>query len=347
VNDLPRTLRGPVTAVVLVAFALVLSGVDPVAWTAHLVSRGDPVVAAVDRPPRRAQPLYVLIVGSDSRAAVAGLAGHYGSAGGARADAVVLARIGADGVDLLSVPRDLRVPTGVGDLALAAVLEIEGAPAMVSTVRQVTGLPVHHYVEFEFADVIDVLDAMGGVEVAHANPVRDTTAGLDLPAGRVRLSGEMAVTYLRSRRPEALVGGRWVSLRSDDLARVERHQHVARMLMRSLRDRPRADALAALADARGAGASMSTLSWNDWPRLLEAALSGDVDLCTLPTRELRSLQQRSSPFAPAHPGALRWLVPVSSSQRSPGLDPTGARPHLGIVDPPVRQAGRGDRPCAG
>jgi LCP family protein required for cell wall assembly len=322
-----------VAVAVLAVISVWLTGVDVVAWGTRLATSLDPLVTALDAPPRRSQPLHVLIIGSDSRRDIGGMAGGYGSAFGTRADAIVLARIDSVGVDLLNIPRDLRVATGVGDLALAAVLEVEGAPAMVSAARQVTGLPVHHYVEFEFGHVAAVIDAAGGLEVATAHPLRDTSSGLDLPAGTMRLSGEVAVAYLRSRRPEALIGEEWVALPAGDLARIERQQHAALQLLRSLQRQPREEALAALLRAWEVGAARSTLRWTEWPRL-KALLASDVDLCTLPVRELRSQDERTSPFAPTHVGALFWLVPTAGV-----LD-------LEDMNRPSGPGGEIERPCA-
>jgi LCP family protein required for cell wall assembly len=300
-----------------VAFALLVgvwaSGVDVVAWGLRLAALGDPLVASLDPPPRREQPVHVLAVGSDSRSDVVGLEGSYGSLSGGRADVLMLLRVGPAGIDAVNLPRDLRVTTEAGDGALATVLEVPGPPELVRTVRELTNVAVHHYVEVEFAQAAAMVDVMGGIEVTHEHRLRDTTAGLELPAGRLELSGDAAVAYLRSRRPEAFVDGAWVPLRWGDLARVERQQRLLADALRSLRQRPAEEVAAVAARVRRVDVRTSTLTWQTWPRLIRWVLSSEARICTatLSVEPLRDPEARRSPFAPGHLGARHWLIPVT------------------------------------
>ena len=56
---------------------------------------------------------------------------------------------------------------------------------MVKTVTQVTGLPINHYVEINFAGFENLVNALGGVPICIDEPLKDTLAGLDLPHAEV------------------------------------------------------------------------------------------------------------------------------------------------------------------
>ena len=56
-----------------------------------------------------------------------------------------------------------------------------------------------HFVVLDFNGFKRTIDALGGVEVCLTRPLRDEKSGVDLPAGRTRVSGEEALGFVRVR----------------------------------------------------------------------------------------------------------------------------------------------------
>lgn len=139
-----------------------------------------------------------LLVGSDSREGT----DIGGDAPGARTDSIMLLHVptlGGPSV-LVSLPRDSYVPVpGYYETKINAAYSLGGAPLLVATVEQATGLRVDDYVETGFTGFADVVDAVGGVEMCPPAPIVDPRADLDVPAGCQAMDGATALGYARTR----------------------------------------------------------------------------------------------------------------------------------------------------
>lgn len=178
------------------------------------------------RPTESADPLVFLVIGSDSRAGLDSLQ-NFGESEGARGDVIMLIKLYPDDghVQILSLPRDLLVEIpGRGTDRINAAYAVGGAPLMVRTVKQVTGLPVHHYVEVDFVGFRSLVDDIGGVYLDFPYPARDAKSGLSVDAGYQLLDGSQALAYARSRNYQELRDGDWVSVDADDIGRTGRQQ---------------------------------------------------------------------------------------------------------------------------
>ena len=187
------------------------------------------VVAELSPPPSESSdPSTFLLIGSDSRENLPDdFANVFGSAGGQRADVIMLVQVMPDDsvARLLSIPRDLKVDLdGRGTQKINAAYAYGGGSLLVSTVREVTGLPIHHYVEVDFAGFAAIVDEVGGVTINFPYPARDRKSGLDVPAGSQTLDGETALAFARSRSYEELRGDTWVSANANDIGRMGRQQ---------------------------------------------------------------------------------------------------------------------------
>ena len=187
------------------------------------------VVAELSPPPSESSdPSTFLLIGSDSRENLPDdFANVFGSAGGQRADVIMLVQVmPADSVArLLSIPRDLKVDLdGRGTQKINAAYAYGGGSLLVSTVREVTGLPIHHYVEVDFAGFAAIVDEVGGVTINFPYPARDRKSGLNVAAGSQTLDGETALAFARSRSYEELRGDTWVSANANDIGRMGRQQ---------------------------------------------------------------------------------------------------------------------------
>ncbi|MFA9429069.1 LCP family protein [Egicoccus sp. AB-alg2] len=155
---------------------------------------------------------------------------------GRRADVLLLVRLPAPGGRpvLVSLPRDLwvedlchggrqRINAALNGCGEAAT----GPQLTMLTVEHVTGWRIDHYVEVGFEGFLEVIDAVGGIEICTDHPVRDRHSDLDLPGGCVHASSEQALAWTRSRMTQELVDGRWRTMPGvNDLTRNARQQDV-------------------------------------------------------------------------------------------------------------------------
>ena len=122
-----------------------------------------------------------------------------------RTDAIIIASLDVQdhSVRLLHIPRDLYVYVpdyGYGRINSADMWgEIEepgsGTDWVKKTIYHNLGIPIHYYVKMDFEGFINIVDALGGVEIDLACPVPD----LGLEPGMHRLNGEQAFYYVESR----------------------------------------------------------------------------------------------------------------------------------------------------
>jgi LCP family protein required for cell wall assembly len=120
-----------------------------------------------------------------------------------RTDTLILATFnpGKGYVGMLSIPRDLYVLVpGVGeDRINTAYFYAEanqkgtGPAAAVETVHQNFGVTVHYNVVINMSNIVDVFDAMGGLDIHLDEPMGG------LPAGDHHLDGTQALAFARER----------------------------------------------------------------------------------------------------------------------------------------------------
>jgi LCP family protein required for cell wall assembly len=91
-----------------------------------------------------------------------------------------------------------------------------GRDALIKTVADLTGVTVDHYAEIGLLGFALITDALGGVEVCLKEPVFEPLSGADFPAGRQKLDGPQALSFVRQRH----------ELPRGDLDRVVRQQAV-------------------------------------------------------------------------------------------------------------------------
>lgn len=153
-------------------------------------------------------------------------------------------------VALLSLPRDLWVFER--GHRINATLNRHGLQAFVDDVSHVTGLPIHHLVQLNFAAFADLVDAVGGVALSVNRPLADIPAVLYVPEpGCWRFDGAAALAWVRSRTTLTQdSAGDWVVDRSaSDFGRIARQQQ----LLGALWDQVRSpSAIGALPDLIGA-----------------------------------------------------------------------------------------------
>ncbi|HET6623878.1 MAG TPA: LCP family protein [Gaiellaceae bacterium] len=205
-------------------------------------SFADGVEQANERLPRRAtaalarhdgsllsDPATILVIGTDG-----GKAPGRGDA--KRSDSLLLLRTdpGTHRLAYLSIPRDLRVEIpGYGTSKINAANQFGGPALTIRTVRQLTGLPVHHVVVVDFDGFRELIDALGGIEVNVPRPILSNRfdcpykparcrewEGWRFAKGRQHMDGRRALVYSRIRTNR-------LDPSETDIARGGRQQAVA------------------------------------------------------------------------------------------------------------------------
>lgn len=120
---------------------------------------------------------------------------------------------------LLGIPRDTRTELpGYGLTKINHALAVGGIPYQQLVVENLLGIQIDHYGLVDFAGVVGVVDALGGIRVENPEPFDHQ--GFHFAAGNISLDGEMALAYSRYRYDE---GG--------DFARIDRQQQVIRAIL--------------------------------------------------------------------------------------------------------------------
>ncbi|AWF99448.1 LCP family protein [Clavibacter michiganensis] len=157
----------------------------------------------------------ILLVGSDSRKDQGDGYGDLKKVGGANNnDVTMLLHISEDHsrATVVSFPRDMLIGrpacpasgTAPGGAAASgaemnSALSKGGLDCVVRTVESITGLDIPYGGVVQFTGVVAMSNAVGGVTVCLANPIKDKNTDLDLGAGPQLLQGETAVQFLRTR----------------------------------------------------------------------------------------------------------------------------------------------------
>ncbi|WP_405178003.1 LCP family protein [Nocardia sp. NBC_01377] len=192
----------------------------------------------------------ILLVGVDSRTDAHGnpltqaerAMLHAGDEVGTNTDTIVLVRVPNDGrsATAISLPRDSYVDipgfgkgkinsaygatkeaerakligTGLSDSEVDKRATQAGRKALITTVANLTGIGVDHYAEVSLLGFVLLTEAVGGVDVCLNHSVDEWMSGADFPAGRQKLDGPQALSFVRQRH----------DLERGDLDRIVRQQ---------------------------------------------------------------------------------------------------------------------------
>ncbi|MDR0515277.1 MAG: LCP family protein [Coriobacteriaceae bacterium] len=140
-------------------------------------------------------PFYMMLIGSDAREDEEEM-GH-------RSDTNILVRIDPMNcvVTMISIPRDTKIYLdGYGTVKFNAAYNYGGAASTIEEAGQLCGVPIAHYAEINFDQLIRLIDTVGGVEVDVPEYINDPDAGnIIIKPGLQTLDGEAALVFARSR----------------------------------------------------------------------------------------------------------------------------------------------------
>ena len=120
-------------------------------------------------------------------------------------DALMLASLAEDQsrLTLVSLPRDtVDVPLPGGetwDRKVNGIYREEGLDTLVEAMELLFDVPIDAHVVLDMDDFTRLVDAVGGVEVAPDEPIRDPIVDLDLEAGPQEIDAATANGYVRTR----------------------------------------------------------------------------------------------------------------------------------------------------
>ncbi|MFF8847749.1 LCP family protein [Streptomyces sp. NPDC015127] len=194
------------------------------------IERVDPFRDMKNRP-GDTNGMNILVVGTDGRDKITPAEKKKYRLGGTACnctDTIMLVHLSEDRerASVVSLPRDsyaeipehIDATTGKHHKAHPVKLNAayaEGGPALtVRTVEHMTKVKIDHYLEIDFTSFMKTVDAVGGVEICTARPMKDSYTGLDLPVGTHKLDGGQALQYVRSRHIDGAA----------DLGRMQRQQ---------------------------------------------------------------------------------------------------------------------------
>lgn len=274
-------------AVVITVLVLVVL----LAWPIGLVIWADARIRHVEAlvPGPKTPGTTYLIAGSDGREDGTIPDGTEG----ARTDTVMLLTKPKRGTSsLVSIPRDVVVQVDGRKMKLNAAYAVGGPEALVGAVQDLTGIEVDHYVEVKMGGVVNIVDAVGGVNLCWDHDVDDPQSEMVWEAGCHDVDGRQALAYARMRKSDPL----------GDFGRGIRQQNVIHAIL-----------------AKVKGPAM-VLPWEQ-VQLISAATS---NLETDPGTGILGLAQMALAFrAATGPDGFRGAPPVSDPDyRGDGLGST-------------------------
>ncbi|MGW1276067.1 LCP family protein [Streptomyces tsukubensis] len=268
------------------------------------IARVDPFRDIKNRP-EGGHGTNVLVVGTDGRDRITKAEKAKYRLGGAPChctDTIMLVHISRnrDRASVVSLPRDslARLPAHTDrnsgrhhrphPVKLNAAYA-EGGPALtVRAVEQLTRVKVDHYLEVDFTSFMKTVDAVGGVDICTASPMKDKYTGLDLPAGNHRLDGGGALQYVRSRHVDG----------ASDLGRMRRQQRFVAALIK---------------EVGGTGIMLNPVRFRQVASVMLGSVRADRDFGT---DELLALGRAMRGFSAA--SSEFTSVPVASTGQVPG-----------------------------
>ncbi|MEV6767019.1 LCP family protein [Nocardia sp. NPDC051030] len=343
-------MAGVVAALVLVVTGLGWHSVDELVSSIERIGNlglGGGTDGAVD----------ILMVGIDSRTDAHGnplsederAMLHAGDEVGLNTDTIVLIRVPNDGssATAISIPRDSYVDIpGLGKGKINSAYGVTksteqqklldkgvsaaeadkkstqaGRQALIKSVANLTGITVDHYAEVGLLGFVLLTDAVGGVEVCLNNAVYEPMSGADFPAGRQKLNGAEALSFVRQRH----------DLPRGDLDRIVRQQvYMAQLVHQVLSAKTLTSPtrLKNLSDAVGRTVVLD----DDWDVLkfmnqLQDLSGGQVKFETIPVKDLNGWTDNGESVVIVDPVAVQKYVAKmvgddDAHEETGGVDPS-------------------------
>lgn len=192
--------RAALAVLAVVALVLVAGGIAAWAWVSDLQStmvvKAEKLAPSLEKA-KPQEPYTVLLLGGDKRRDE-----PY------RTDTMILAKVDPKKKKMwmLSIPRDTRVEiAGHGAVKINSAFTYGGEEGAIKAVKQLTGVPINHYMHVDFKGFKKAVDALGGVWIDVPVVIDDRQAASHnrsashVDAGYQLLDGDHALTFVRAR----------------------------------------------------------------------------------------------------------------------------------------------------
>lgn len=186
--------RGKIIISILVILGLALGAG---AWWINKYLFSDPLVTQTDpNTGESIQAFNVLLLGSDARP----------DEKSGRTDTIIVAQVSKDSISMLSIPRDTRVEIpGHGKQKLNAAAFLKDPETTADIVSDIIGQPVNKYILVRWEGFMDIVDALGGVDVEIPKDITSYSLDgsenrVDLQKGMQHLNGKEALAFVRYRK---------------------------------------------------------------------------------------------------------------------------------------------------
>ena len=150
------------------------------------VTKVDPQNTAQFQPAPPGVHFYV-VVGNDARDPHA--------IGLGDAIKVIAVNTDAGAASIINIPRD----TSVGNGKINANSSTGGLSQMVDVLSGFVGVPISFAMTANFAQFINLVNAMGGIDIHIPQEMHDANSGADFAAGPAHLDGDQALAFSRDR----------------------------------------------------------------------------------------------------------------------------------------------------
>ncbi len=211
-------------------------------FTEHTITLEDAPAAPPGLGGFANEPANILIAGTDEckpeYAALFGDRCADPEVDGVRSDVLMLLHISAEPrkITVISFPRDMLVDIpeckdeqGVTNAPafdlINAAFQRGGVNCSAKTVTALTGMEIGYAASINWGGVIEVTNAIGGVDVCVASDMQDDDSGVNLTAGKHTLQGADALAFLRAR---------YSTVDGSDLARIGNQQQYLSSLVRKI-----------------------------------------------------------------------------------------------------------------
>jgi len=190
-----------------------------------------------------------LITGTDNGACIdpdSPYAAAFGNRNGLgeRADTIMILRLDpkTNAAAVLSFPRDLwvRINGKKTQGRINSAFNRDDPNPLIVTIFDNFGILIDHYVNIDFCAFKEIVDAVGGVRVPFATPVRDKNTNLLIEApGCHTFGGEEGLAYVRSRhfRYYDAKTKKWIEDPAADRGRISRQQDFLRRTIQKALDK--------------------------------------------------------------------------------------------------------------
>jgi LCP family protein required for cell wall assembly len=133
---------------------------------------------------------------------------------------------------VMSINRDLYIPNVAGFSGkINGAISSGGIDTLLAVVGSYLDVPINDFAIVNFAGFRQLIDEVDGVPMYFEYPARDEGSFFEIDDGCQVLNGQQALDYVRSRKYEQLIDGKWQSDNGNDYLRAARQRDFLILMM--------------------------------------------------------------------------------------------------------------------